>query len=785
MGENISEQVSKMTGFWLAISFIAGIIFASLVSLPIWGWVALGVILGLEAGILLRFRPQMQRARYLFFLAAFCFGAAHYEFRKPGINPGEIAAYNDSNRKIYVTGTIIAAPDVRDTYQNLRLAVKSVDVGKGEQPISGLLLVKLSADEPIPYGTLVRVRGKLETPGESEEFSYKDYLARENIHATMRVSRITILPEEDQDALTAFVYRMKNSLLKVNYRLFTDPEAPLFAGILFGDDKHISADVTEAFKNTGTSHIIAISGFNIAIIAAVFVAVFSRILGKRYGAILAVIAISIYTILVGADASVVRAAIMGTLSLMAQQLGRRNMALNTLAIVAAGMAFFNPLVLWDIGFQLSFAATLGLVLYASPIQDAVGGFLERRLSVKIARQVIGPLSEYFLMTLAAQLTTLPIIIYYFGRLSLVSLITNPFVLPAQPALMILGGLAVALGKIYFPLGQLVGFFAWPFATYTIRVIEYFNSWPNGVLVLGDFSLLFVVLFYVILIGLTFAAVRFVWVSRAISPSVILSALAALTVLTWRTALTIPDGRLHITFFDVGSGNAIFVETPTGRYVLIDGGSSPSTLADQLGRRIPPFNRGIDYLVVGATQENEIAALPRTIERYQPQEALWAGNTEASYSAAQLNETLTRQAVKPHQARVGDTLDLGNGATLEVLYTSPRGAVLKLQWNKFRAILPLGMNFEALKALQNGRLIGPVDVLLLADQGYLPANPPDWIKNLSPQAIILSVAADDTNGMPDPALMDSLQGYNILRTDVNGWIKISTNGEQMWLESQRK
>jgi competence protein ComEC len=785
MGENTTDRFTKMTGFWLSLSFIAGILAASLVSFPARNWAVAGVVIALIALVLRLMKRPSARAGTVFLVAVFCFGAGHYESQKPVTSPGEIASYNGNERKIYVTGTLIEAPDVRDTYQNLRIAVKSVDDGQGETPTAGLLLVRLDADEPLRYGTLVRVWGRVESPTETEEFSYRDYLARQGIHSVMRVNRVTVLPESETDALLAFVYRMKNSLLKVNYQLFTDPEAPLFAGILFGEDKQIAPNLVEAFKNTGTTHIIAISGFNIAIIAAVFVAIFSRLLGKRNGAILAVVGITIYTILAGADASVVRAAIMGTFSLLAQQLGRRNLALNTLAIVAAGMALFNPLVLWDIGFQLSFGATLGLVLYASPLQNAVEAFLARRFSVTVAQKVIGPLSEYFLMTLAAQLTTLPIIIYYFGRVSLVSLIANPFILPAQPALMVLGGLAVALGKIYLPLGQFVGFFAWPFASYTIRMVEFFNGWPNGVWVLGDFNLLFIIVFYGILFGLTLAAARFAWVSSAISPSVTLSALAVVTVLMWRTALNIPDGRLHITFFDVGSGSAIFLETPTGRYVLINGGPSPSRLADQLGRRIPPFNRGIDYLVVGSTQENELAALPRTLERFKSQNVLWAGNVAASYSAAQLNETITRQGILMRKARTGDAIDLGNGAKLTMLYVSPRGAVLKIEWNKFQALLPLGINADTFTALENGRAVGQVNLLLLADQGYLPANPPEWIRNLSPQALVLSVAADDTNGLPDPALIESLEGYNILRTDVNGWIKISTDGEQMWFEVERK
>ena len=151
--------------------------------------------------------------------------------------------------------------------------------------------------------------------------------------------------------------------------------------------------------------------------------------------------IGIYTVLVGADAAVVRAALMGGLSLYARQLGSRQDGLNSLGFVAAVMALFNPSVLWDVGFQLSFMATLGLVLYAEPFSQAFIRAASRKLTEETAQRMAGPVGEYVLFTLAAQLTTLPVMVYTFRRLSISALRVNPLILPAQPAVMILGGLA--------------------------------------------------------------------------------------------------------------------------------------------------------------------------------------------------------------------------------------------------------------------------------------------------------------------------------------------------------
>jgi beta-lactamase superfamily II metal-dependent hydrolase len=131
------------------------------------------------------------------------------------------------------------------------------------------------------------------------------------------------------------------------------------------------------------------------------------------------------------------------------------------------------------------------------------------------------------------------------------------------------------------------------------------------------------------------------------------------------------------------------------------------------------------------------------------------------------------------------LDLGDGATLRVLTVGPRGAVMLVEWGNFRALLPVGMSFEALDELSAGADIGPVSVLSLADSGYGPSNPPEWIANVNPELIVLSVSAADENGMPDGEVLETIKDYELLRTDQQGWVEITTDGTQMWVNVERK
>jgi competence protein ComEC len=344
-----------------------------------------------------------------------------------------------------------------------------------------------------------------------------------------------------------------------------------------------------------------------------------------------------------------------------------------------------------------------------------------------------------------------------------------------------------LGLVSLPAGQLAAMFAWPFAAYTIRAVELLARIPGGNQVVGQVGLLFVVLVYTLLFIGTWAAVhRPAWITPLKPrPALVLLAITALTLWVWRMALAAPDGRLHLVLLDVGSGDAILIQTPGGRSLLVDGGPSARILSDALGRRLPPGRRQLDWLVVAATGEEQLGALPDSLERFSPRNVVWAGPPAGSAPARALQERFAQAGITPLPSETGQALDLGSGATLRVLAAGKRGAVLLLEWDGFHALLPVGQDFDTLAALQANSQLLPVEALLLAEGGQGPLNPPEWIAKLKPQVVLLSVGAGDREGRPDPAALEAASGYPLLRTDRNGWIHLSTDGEQMWVEVERK
>ena len=192
----------------------------------------------------------------------------------------------------------------------------------------------------------------------------------------------------------------------------------------------------------------------------------------------------IYTVLVGASAAVVRAAVMASVAVLARHEGRGVHGPTSLASAAFLMSLLNPYVLWDVGFQLSLAATMGLILYTDPLTESVRRWLTQFIHEERAEQIVGLLSDALLVTLAAQITTTPIIVATFGRLSLVTLLTNILILPVQSFVMLWGALALLGGLIIRPLGQIFSWLAWAFLTYTIEMVRWTAQAPHASIALG-------------------------------------------------------------------------------------------------------------------------------------------------------------------------------------------------------------------------------------------------------------------------------------------------------------
>jgi competence protein ComEC len=728
---------------------------------------------------------------------------ARYATAVPTIDQNHIAFYNN-RRNVTLTGLVVDEPDVRDRFVNLRVEVDSIQVSGGAQlPMQGVVQVQTYRFPAINYGSRLRVTGFLETPPEDETFSYRLYLARQGVHSLMSLPNVTVTAENEGNRLYQAIFSFKSRAQTTIAQLIPEPQAALLTGILLGNDNGLPPELDEAFRLTGMTHIIAISGFNIAILVAILVRIAEPFFSRRGSVVFALVGISLYTVLVGADASVVRAAVMGSIYLIANRwLGRPNFAFASLFLAGFLMTAIRPFTLWDVGFQLSFAATLSLMIYADPLTQWVRRKLRRVLEREWVEQVMGVLSEVVILTVAAQILTLPLIIGYFDQLSLISLLANALILPVQPAVMIWGGLATLLGMVLPALGQLFGWVAWLFLAYTIWMVRLFAAVPGAAIPL-TVSTMGILSIYGVIAALTWFGIQpdekrsriMTAVRQNISQRLALGAsgITAVLVLSW--GMTQPDGQLHIVFMNVGQGDATFIQTPSGRQILIDGGEYPSLLNSQLGQNMPFWDKEIDLLVATHPDSDHVSGLVGVFERYRVNQIITNGQRfgespiyDEVLAAAQALST----EIRPVQA--GERIEIGDGVRLEVLHPGPvlisedrneNSVSMRLTYGDFTFLF----TGDAAQAGEGEMLRGerPLNALVFkaGHHGSNSSSSTPFLQAVQPQIIIVSAGEDNRFGHPAPEMLEraTAVGAVVLRTDELGSISLTTDGATMWWQAE--
>jgi len=350
------------------------------------------------------------------------------------------------------------------------------------------------------YGDKLKIQGKLEEPGIFEglprselallrDFNYKDYLAKDGILAVMNFPEVELVEKNQGNFLKKTLISFRQKLEESLNKTLSRPHSAILEALLFGTEENISKEWKEKLNLTGTRHIAAVSGMNITIISSLIFG-FLLWLGfwRNQAFYLSIILIIFYILMIGAPASAIRAGIMALLLLTAQHFGRFSSASRSIVLAATLMLFQNPLILrWDIGFQLSFLATMGMI-HLQPILS------EKFKKIPDVWQSRDNLSS----TLAAQIFVFPILIYNFGQISIISPITNILILPIIPFLTILGFIFSFIGIFWQGLAQILSWPAWLGITYIFKIVDLSSKISFASLTFKNVHWVFLIISYLVL-----------------------------------------------------------------------------------------------------------------------------------------------------------------------------------------------------------------------------------------------------------------------------------------------
>jgi competence protein ComEC len=654
-------------------------------------------------------------------------------------------------------------------------------------------------------GDRLRIRTTAELPEDFDGFAYREYLARQGVGAIGRPRFAEVVGGATGPA--AILAGARAALLAGLNAIVPEPEAALGAGILLGVRASIAPEINDAFSAAGLTHVVAISGWNIAIVAAL-VAAMARPLERRPGgrwttALVAAGTVGCYVVLTGASPSVVRAALMAGAMLVARLGGSRAHAASALGLAALVMLLAAPAVLWDVGFQLSLLATGGLIWF--------GAGVERRLPGWPAW-----IREPVALTLAAQLTTLPVILVNFERLSLVAPIANVLVVPFVPIAMLFSAIASLTGMADAALVHPI-------------VIGDALTWLAG-------GAAWLVLRVIVVLGTSAASLPFAAVDVSLPPALAIAWFPILGLASWALgaravgeqpsaarapgavaviarrvlrplpigaclvvillAVTIasrPDGLLHVTALDIGQGDAILVEAPSGATMLVDGGPDPELTLRRLGDTLPFFARRIDLLVLSHPHQDHVAGLVDVLARFRVSALLHAGIgfENAAYDHLMADADL-EPAARVVEVRAGQRFLLDPATSVEILYPTqadattplPEGdinngsVVMVVRHGGFAALLTGDAEAPVEAMLVERELLPAVDLLKVGHHGSTSSTTPGLLDATRPSVAVISSGEGNEYGHPAPetlATLASRPDVAVFRTDLDGDVEVVTDG----------
>jgi competence protein ComEC len=800
---------------YISCAWVVGIYLGSKFALP-WAFVFIGLI-----PLPFLFFSQHRKA---IILAAVCLislfgGALLFSASLPANDASHLQSYN--GQTVEIKGVINAEPEVRDRTTHIRLSATEINGDEGWQGVSGQALLFAPHYPTYHYGEVLQVTGRLETPPQLDDFDYEGYLEGQGIYSTMLYPQIEVLDTGKGFKPLAWVYGLRSSLSQTLARVLPEPQASLAQGILLGIRYNIPPEVKADFVSSGTAHLLAISGLHLSILAGILLSIGIWLFGKRrYIYIwLALGIIWLYALLTGMQTPVVRGAIMASLFLAAELLGRQRTAITSLAFAAAIMVGLDPQILWDASFQLSFLSIAGLIFLAPPLMN----WGRRAVSRTIGEEGMGAalaniVTDSLGVTIAATIAVWPLIAHYFGIVSLSSPLANLLALPAMPGIIITGALAGLIGLFALPVAQVIGWLAWLFTSYMLLVVTGFASLPLSSIKISSVGAPAIVVYYSALalalwlvsqrkkLGAGMSSVKS-WLRSAIERSLDLTSqtskrfvippLLVLAVLASAAAASMPDGRLHVSFLNVGEGDAILLQKGS-QQVLIDGGPSPQELGVGLGDKMPFWDRTIELVILTHPHADHITGLADVLQRYKVEQVLYPNLDYESPLYEEWRSLIKEKNIKSTSAQAGQELDLDDGVKINVLNPQTplltgtesdidnNGVVLHITMGRVSFLLTADIMWETEFELIGQRVALSSTVLKVAHHGSETSSTPAFLAAVDPEVAVISVG-ENSYGHPSPEVMARLEqklgSGNILRTDERGTIEFITDGQRLWVKTK--
>ena len=722
-------------------------------------------------------------------------------------------------------GKALVVSEKEDKEYSYSYKIKVLNINNKKESKNTFLYLRVNkkSDILLEYGDIISFKGEFQEPSKKRNyggFDYKNYLKTLKIYGTIKVESYEILEKNKGNTFISFTNKISNNMKEKIYNLLDEREASLLIGLLLGDDDKIDKDLEESFKISSLSHILAVSGMQVTYIITAMYFIFNNILGKRKTKIVIIIILVFYTILTGFSPSIVRATIMGILIMGAGLFYRKNDIWNSIAISLLLMLIYNPFLITNVGLQLSYLGTIGIILLNKTFLKMFNKIkFEKYILNRKIINIISKIIEILTVTISASVVVLPIMLYNFNLFCTYFLFTNLLASIIIGPITIFGTVVVSISFIFLKFGKILSIFL-EMSLNILVFVSNFSKLPFSKVYIITPKISFIVFYYVLIIFLNYiyriynnknmnlTQIRFrnlialykynireIYNNKILKNRKKIISILILTVFSFNICNSFIIKRdLKIYFVDVGQGDSTFIVTPKNKTILIDGGGSLGTDFDVGESTLLPYilDRGykkIDLMFVSHFDQDHIGGLFKILEELKIGKVCISKQEEDSENYQKFLNIVKEKNINVLVVKIGDKIVLDKNLYFDVLWPKDKqieenklnnnAIVMKLNYNNFSMLFTGDIEKKAEKEILNtygNSNILKSDILKVAHHGSKTSTTDEFLSRVKPKIALIGVGKDNMFNHPSNTTIEKLEKMDIkiYRTDLNGEICIFVN-----------
>ena len=787
--ESVLSFLKIRPAFTVVILFIIGLIIGNY--LDISPPVLFFILVALFIAAIISLCVKVSLLNFVFIIAVFLAGFLRFEFATRVFPPHHVTHFVDSQQPITIKGKVAGFPHQKQNRVEVELKVKEVIFQDTHISTCGKVLVRLWRSKLIPgYGDTLQIAGKIQAPrGERNpgEFNYKKFLAANGIYGIIDVSKSEnlIVRSCHSKPLPYFIYIIKRKFYHTLNHLYQGQSGALIKGLLLGERGEISYELRDAFAKCGVIHALAISGLHIGYIGIIFFVLFSLLRFNYQARLIAVIlSVLFYALLIGFEPPIVRASLMMGIFLSGRLLQRQTDILNVISTAALIILIINPEELFQASFQLSFGAILSIVYLYQRLKIIFDNWsLFNKLNQYKAGEYLGTL---FLVSLAAQLGTLPIVVYYFNRIPIISFILNLLVIPLVGVVIALGFATLFFSLFSTTIAQLYANTNTICLEFLIRVVEKFGQFRFAAIEISKIDLIIIVVYYFLIWCILNLNKKFY--RKALAYSILIGTV----VIFWKPIFQ-SNRWMQVIFFDVGQGDAALVTFPDGKNLLIDAGPKLENFDAGKFFILPYLKRErinrLNTVVLSHADNDHIGGMPAIFRNIQVDKIYDNGLFHESSICSTYHFVIDSLNIQHQTTIAGNRLNEFENYGVYILHPGKNfktnfnqdinncSVVIKIIYGEKSFLFAGDIEKEAEMTLLNYSALLQADVLKIPHHGSRTSSNLEWLKLVKPEYAVISVGKNNRFNLPSPAVLIRLKrlGIKTARTDLNGAVIFRTDG----------